>query len=141
MATTIPMRPKREPRVRESAPGGGTGGRDAQYDLLTAALIGAAIGATATLLLRRGPSGDRPIVPAARAMRRGAQWAGKRGLEGARWAADRGEELWDRVPREEIADTLGGYLEGARKAIDDAVEDELKDLRRAIRRQRKRLGI
>jgi hypothetical protein len=29
----------------------------------------------------------------------------------------------------------------AREAIDDAVESELKDLRRAVRRQRKRLGI
>ena len=38
MATTIPMRPKRGPRVRESAPASGAG-RDAQYDLLTAALI------------------------------------------------------------------------------------------------------
>jgi hypothetical protein len=104
-------------------------------------MIGLAVGAGAALLLRRGPSGSRPIVPAARAVARGARWAGAHGAEGARWAAQRGGDLWDRVPREEIADTLGGYLETARKTIDEAVEDELKDLRRAIRRQRKRLGI
>ena len=82
------MRPKRGPRVRESAPAGGTG-RDAQYDLLTAALIGAAIGATATLMLRRGPSGQRPVTP----MLRGAKWAGRgalaAGAAGAGWARER----------------------------------------------------
>ena len=71
MATSIPTSPKRGPRVRESARDGEIG-RDAQYDLLTAALIGAAIGATATLLLRRGPSGSRPVTP----VLRGAKWAG-----------------------------------------------------------------
>jgi len=33
------------------------------------------------------------------------------------------------------------YVGGAREAIDDAVESELKDLRRSIRRQRKRFGV
>src|SRR2546430_9424248 len=37
--------------------------REQQYDLLTAALIGAAVGAGITLLLRRGPSGRRPAGP------------------------------------------------------------------------------
>src|SRR4051812_49559813 len=72
MATTMPDSPRQGPRVRASARGGETG-RDAQYDLLTAALIGAAIGATATLLLRRGPSGQRPVTP----VMRGAKWAGR----------------------------------------------------------------
>ena len=40
--------------------------REQQYDLLTAALIGAAVGAGITLLLRRGPSGRRPIGPLVR---------------------------------------------------------------------------
>src|SRR6478672_12835244 len=75
MATTIPMRSKRGPRVRESGPVA-VDGREAQYDLLTAALIGAAIGATATLLLRRGPSGQRPVAPIVR----GAKWAGREAL-------------------------------------------------------------
>src|SRR4030081_2523427 len=89
MATTIPMRPKRGPRVRESAHAG-EAGREAQYDLLTAALIGAAIGATATLLLRRGPSGQRPVAP----VLRGAKWASRgamrAGSRGASWARERG---------------------------------------------------
>jgi len=152
MSSTAQPSPTAGRRSRGSARGGArtaarsqreeeTTDREEQYDLLTAAMIGLAIGAGAALLLRRGPSGDRPIIPAAKAVGRGARIAAKRGVEGARWAAERGEELWDRVPREEIADTLGGYLETARKAIDETVEDELKDLRRAIRRQRKRLGI
>ena len=37
--------------------------REQQFDLLTAALIGAAIGAGITLLVRRGPSGNRPVGP------------------------------------------------------------------------------
>ena len=74
--------------------------REQQYDLLTAAIIGAAVGAGITLLLRRGPSGRRPVGPLVRYAGRGAalaglagvegaKWAGSRGLEGARWAGDR----------------------------------------------------
>jgi hypothetical protein len=33
------------------------------------------------------------------------------------------------------------YVGKAQEAIDDVVETELRDLRRALRRQRKRLGI
>ena len=142
MATTIPMRPKRGPRVRESGPGGGTGGeREAQYDLLTAALIGAAIGATATLLLRRGPSGQRPMAP----VLRGAKWAGREALSGATagagWAKSRGGELLDRIPTEEIEESVRETVNEARERIDGYVRSELGDLRRALRRQRKRLGV
>src|SRR3954470_8302913 len=77
--------------------------REQQYDLLTAALIGAAVGAGITLLLRRGPTGRRPVGPLMRyagrgaalaglAGMQGARWAGGRGLEGARWAGDRAME-------------------------------------------------
>src|SRR3954470_2506307 len=56
-------------------------GRDQQYDLLTAAVLGAVIGAGAALLLRRGPSGRRPISPlagvAGGAAAGAAKWAGK----------------------------------------------------------------
>ena len=85
-------------------------------------------------------------------MGRGARWAGKRaamaGGAGARWTARRGSELWERMPRDEIREHLADYRDNvaeymgrAREAIDDVVESELKDLRRAVRRQRKRLGI
>ena len=140
MATTIPMRPKRGPRVRESARDGEIG-RDAQYDLLTAALIGAAIGATATLLLRRGPSGSRPVTP----VLRGAKWAGRgaaaAGMAGARWAREQGSELIDQIPTERIEREVRETVGEARERINGLVQHELRDLRKAIRRQRRRLGV
>ena len=137
--------------------------REEQYDLLTAALIGVVIGAGATMLFRRGPRGSRPIVPLLKAAGRGARYAGMAGLQGARWAAprvgrgarwagdhaasgagwvaDRGGELWDHVPIEDIQEQVGEYLDTARSAIAETVESELQDLRKAIRRQRKKLGV
>jgi len=148
--------------------------REQQYDLLTAALIGAAVGAGVTLLLRRGPSGRRPVGPLVRYAGRGAalagmaglggaKWAGDRGLEGARWAGeramegarwagprakrglrtamDRGGELVDRIPVDDMVDQVRDYVDTAREAINDVVKDELDDLRKAVRRQRKRIGI
>jgi len=148
--------------------------REQQYDLLTAAIIGAAVGAGITLLLRRGPSGRRPVGPLVRYAGRGAalaglagaegaRWAGNRGLEGARWAGeramegarwaapraqrgfrtavDRGEEMVDRIPVDEVVEQVRDYVDTARGAINDVVKDELNDLRKAVRRQRKRIGI
>src|SRR3954447_22900924 len=99
MATTVaPNRPRRrsqQPRVsvRASEP---VEGHDNEYDLLTAALIGATIGAGLTFMLRRGPTGRRPMMPMLEGMGRGANWAGRRaarlGVVGAKWAAKRGEE-------------------------------------------------
>jgi hypothetical protein len=119
--------------------------RDQQYDLLTAALLGAVIGAGAALLVRRGPSGRRPLSPIARAAGGAAvgaaRWTGKHGRRGARWAAKRGGKLWDRVPVDAVRHELGDALESARERVADVVESELRDLRKAIRRQRKRLGV
>ena len=148
--------------------------REQQYDLLTAALIGAAVGAGVTLLLRRGPSGRRPVGPLIRYAGRGAalaglagaegaKWAGARGLEGARWAGgraaegarwagpqvrrgfrtavDRGEDLIDRIPVDDVVEQVRDYVDSARGAINDVVKEELNDLRKAVRRQRKRIGI
>lgn len=125
--------------------------REEQYDLLTAAILGLAIGVGATLLLRTGPSG-RPITPALRAAgrganwagarsARGARWAGQRAAEGAEWARDQAEDLWDRVPVDEIQERIGDYLDAARETISDTVESEMRDLRKAIRRRRRKLGI
>ncbi|HTJ24479.1 MAG TPA: hypothetical protein VL383_18900 [Gemmatimonadaceae bacterium] len=142
--TAVPNRPRRrsqQPRVSVREPGGG--GPDAEYDLLTAALIGLAVGAGLTYIMRRGPSGRRPVSPVLSGVALGAGWAGRRAgraaSAGARWAADRGEDLWDRS--EDLRDQVSDYVGRAREAIDDAVDSELKDLRRAIKRQRKRLGI
>lgn len=124
---------------------GAGSGNEREYDLLTAALIGITIGAGVTYMLRRGPSGRRPVSPLVKGIGKGAGWAGRKavkvGRDGARWAADRGEDLWDRVPRDEIREHVSDYLGRAREAIDDVVESELHDLRKAIRRQRKRLGV
>ena len=149
-------------------------GREQQYDLLTAAIIGAAVGAGITLLLRRGPSGRRPVGPLVRYAGRGAalaglagmegaKWAGSRGLDGARWAGDRamegarwagprakrgfrtavdrGEELVDRIPVDDMVEQVRDYVDTARDAINNVVKDELDDLRKSVRRQRKRIGI
>lgn len=117
--------------------GRGTGARvstrDAQMDLVTAALIGLAVGVSATLLLRRGPRGVRPITPVMRA-------AARAGGRGARWVRARGEEAWDRVPRDEIADQVQDYARSAREAIDRAVHSELRTLRRALRAQARRVA-
>ncbi|HEX5071685.1 MAG TPA: hypothetical protein VFW03_00695 [Gemmatimonadaceae bacterium] len=113
--------------------------------MLTAAVLGAMIGAGAALMLRRGPSGRRPLSPVARAAGGAAldaaRWANKRGRRGARWAAKRGGELWDRVPVDTVREELGDALDSAREKVADVVESELRDLRKAIRRQRKRLGV
>jgi hypothetical protein len=156
MATTVaPNRPRRRSRqapasVRALDNDGALESdfddeRDHQYDLLTAALLGMTVGAGITYLLRRGPSGRRPVTPVLERVGDGASWAGRHaarlGMRGARWAAERGEDAWDRIPRHEIRERVSEYFGRARDAIDDAVESELHDLRRAVRRQRKRLGI
>jgi hypothetical protein len=82
----------------------------------------------------------------------GARWAGDRAVEGARWAAphakrgfrtavDRGGELVDRIPVDDVVEQVRDYVDTARDAINDVVKDELNDLRKAVRRQRKRIGI
>lgn len=133
---------EREDRVPRAV---GRGATEAQYDLLTAALIGVAVGVGTTLLVRRGPSGRRPVSPFLRGAAVGARWAGqgaaRLGARGASWARDTGAELWDRIPREEIREHVRDYLGKAQEAIDDVVETELRDLRHALRRQRRRLGI
>lgn len=108
------------------------GPRD-DYDLLIAMGLGLLVGTGLTLLLRRGPSG-RPATEMARAARRG-------GARGARWVARRGSDLIDEIPFDAIGDVVGEYVGAAREAIDDAVSREMKDLRKAVRRQRKRFGV
>ena len=107
--------------------------------------MGIALGAGITFMLRRGPSGKRPIGPALDGAGRGLAWAGKNawkaGSRGASWAGERGGEMWDKVPRDEIRSGVSRGYSSARESIDDAVETELRALRRAIRRRRKQLGL
>ena len=80
----------------------------------------------AAALLAAGPT-RRPIV-------RGAK-------RGARRSAEIGAAAVDRLPGRRAAGAVREYLDTARVAIDQAVEEELRDLRRAVRRQRKRIGV
>lgn len=176
MADTLKATPSGRSRTRASVreTNSEEESREQQFDLLTAALLGAAVGAVVTLIFRTGPSGRRPITPMLNASGRGAKWAALAGLEGARWAGDRaapgarwaadrgregarwagersargyraardaGEELVDAVPVDDIADSVREYVDGAREAINDVVRAEMNDLRKAVRQQRKRIGI
>lgn len=95
-----------------------------EYDLLTAALIGVAIGVGTTLLLRSGPSGHSPVYAAVS--------AGRHLLP----EQSRSEKVRRLVKRQ-----VAGYAEAARAQVDDLAAEELRALRRAIRRRRKQLGI
>jgi hypothetical protein len=107
--------------------------------------MGVALGAGITFMLRRGPSGRRPIAPALEGAGRGLKWAGsnawKAGSRGARWAGEQGEELWDRVPRDDIRRGMGRAVDSARDTMEDLVESELRSMRKALRRKRKQLGL
>ena len=175
MADTLKTGPSGRSRARASVRETNTDDeREQQFDLLTAALLGAAVGAVITLIFRTGPSGRRPIGPVISATGKGAKWAALAGLEGARWAGDRAapgarwaaergrdsarwagdrtargykaarertEELAEAIPVDDIADSVREYVDGAREAINDVVRSEMNDLRKAVRRQRKRIGI
>jgi hypothetical protein len=98
-------------------------------------------GAGLALLFRRGSRRRRPSESLARVASAGAAAAERAGARGARWARHRGEELFDSIPFDDIGEQLGDYVQSARETIDETVSHELNDLRKAIRRQRKRLGI
>jgi gas vesicle protein len=108
------------------------GNRDTQVDILAAALIGAAVGVTATLLLR--PQRPRRIFDAEQALN-----ATRRGISSAR---KKGEALWESMPDgDEIGERFKEYAESARETIDRAVDGELRALRKRLRRERSRLHI
>jgi gas vesicle protein len=102
------------------------GDREVQTDMVAAALVGAAIGVAATLLLRprRTPHlSDVARDTASRARKRGEKWL-------------------DALPNgEEIRERLSEYVETARDAFDRTVEGELRALRKRLRRQRSRVGL
>lgn len=83
------------------------------------------------LLLRRKPSGYRAAAQLAMSAARGSARQARRGSR----------ELWAGAADHGIERRLRGYLRDARSQIDDAVQSELRDLRRALRKQRKRLGV
>jgi len=95
--------------------------REVQTDMVAAALVGAAIGVAATLLLRprRTPRlGDVARDTASRARKKSEAWL-------------------DALPNgDEIKERLSEYVETARDAIDRTVEGELRALRKRLRRHR-----
>lgn len=102
--------------------------RDEQYDLLTAALIGVAVGAGAALLVSAAMPHRPPPTRMQRAWRHGTKVVRKQGVKGL-------------IAPDSLRDQVKEYLDTARDTVTDTVESELKDLRRAIRRQRRRLGL
>lgn len=122
------------PRARGSVRAMGIEGssdmdRDHQYDLLTAALLGAALGATAAMLIGTGMRGSQRSQTQ-RIMRRGRKWA-----------TSRGRAIGSALDPSDVKEQMGDALASAREAISDAVDGELRDLRKAMRRQRRRLGV
>lgn len=61
--------------------------------------------------------------------------------DGARRGYGRGLDLADDISLEGVGEHLHDYFEAAKGAIEDTVSGELQDLRKSIRRRRRRLGI
>jgi hypothetical protein len=100
---------------------------ETEYDLLTAALIGAAVGAGLTLLLHHLPGGGPGRLE--RAGRYGDELV-DRGMRASRKAGSRGARVMEQK------------YEDARDALRDTIEREvMRGVRRAVGRQRKRLGL
>jgi len=117
------------------------GRNDQSADLFLAIGVGLALGAGLALVARERARRRRPMARLGRFARRGVKEARRLRDEGTKWAVERGEALRDGVPVSEIGDSVAEYLETARQSIDDAVNREIRDLRKAIRRERKRLGV
>ena len=60
---------------------------------------------------------------------------------GAKWAREHGSDLIDQIPTDRIEREVRETVGEARDRINGLVQHELRDLRKAIRRQRRRLGV
>lgn len=114
---------------------------DASTDVLLAIGVGLALGAGFALVARERARRRRPMARLERFARSGVNEARRLRDRGTKWALEKGEAIRDGVPVSEIGDSVADYLETARQSIDDAVNREIRDLRKAIRRERKRLGV
>jgi hypothetical protein len=115
--------------------------RDEDFDLLTAAVIGAAIGAALTLLVTGISRAASPPPPTlrSRAKQLGEELTQLVPHRRRGWLPQRKSGARRRV--EASGDRIGEFLHETRDRVNDAVETELRDLRRALRRQRKRIGV
>ncbi|MDB4905786.1 MAG: hypothetical protein JWO05_570 [Gemmatimonadetes bacterium] len=100
-----------------------------------------AIGVGTTLLFAKGENGRRPISPLLSGVGRGAKWAGRGIRHGAGRVREEGGELLDRIPIERMEHALSETFSEAQERVDEAVRGEVHALRKAIRRQRQRLGL
>ncbi len=113
--------------IEEEAGIGDTRGDMDTRGLVAAAVLGAALGAGLGLLATRLVDADDvrdTIATARRGMGRGV----KRGVRAARRSAT-------------AAVAVKGYAERAREAFEDALAREVRDLRRAVRRRRRKFGF
>jgi gas vesicle protein len=124
------------------------GSREEELDLLTAALLGGVIGAAAGFLLRprprpRGVFGKLDVATerAAKRARNVRKQVGRQARDSASWVRGRGDAIADHFGPDDVSGHVKKYLGDARERISDAVEEELRDLRRAIRRRRRKLGV
>ncbi|AHG90719.1 hypothetical protein J421_3182 [Gemmatirosa kalamazoonensis] len=123
---------RNEPRESNAT---GTASDDDTNALLGAALIGAAIGAGLGLLASRAFEGDAMSV-----VMRSARKRVKRGVRSGRKAASAagsaaGEALGD------ARDAVGHFAERARDSFESALQREVRQLRKAARRRRRRLAF
>jgi uncharacterized membrane protein len=112
-----------------------TSGDEQQYDLLTAAVIGALVGASATYLLSRGSK--HPASPMIKAAARGAKLARNARRDVRRNVRSAGRGLNEITHFDDIRD----YVSETQARLNNLVSDELRDLRKAVARQRKRAGL
>lgn len=117
------------------------GKSDLSGDVLLAIGVGLAVGAGLALVARERARRRRPAARFQRLTRRGVKEAKRLRDRGVKWAAHQGDVIRENANVSEIGDSVAEYLETARQTIDDAVTREIRDLRRAIRRERKRLGV
>ncbi|MBV9879989.1 MAG: hypothetical protein JO180_05800 [Gemmatirosa sp.] len=100
--------------------------------LLVAALVGAAIGAGIGLLASQALEEEPTMTRVVRSARRRA---GRSVRRGAAAVGSAGDALGD------ARDAVGEFASRARSAFEDALEREVKQLRRNARRQRRRFGL
>ena len=103
------------------------------------------------MLFRRRPPIRTALTRGKELAGKGARMAAAAGATGARMAGnvadrarrgyDRGVEFADDISLDGIGEHLQDYFEAAKGAIEDTVSGELQDLRKSIRRRRRRLGI
>lgn len=131
--------------------GGEEVSREEDLDLLTAALIGLTVGVGITLLVRAGMPSRRQGFRGMGLAGRGAELASLAGIagagmarkaaSGARRGFERGREIAEDISLDGVGEQLHDYFEAAKAAVEDTVSGELQDLRKSIRRRRRRLGI